>query len=173
MNAALKLDADTWIISDTHFGHANIIKYCGRPYDHNKIMLREWSELINPRDTVLHLGDVTIWHTRHVFWANMVKELPGKKFLIMGNHDQQWTPKQWRTIAGFTVTEPFIFNGLYFSHEPGMPSPRWDVNIHGHTHNHTPFRRYEKLQAIYYNVSIEGMDYKPVKLGQILDELGT
>ena len=177
MNPALKLTRDTWIISDTHFGHTNIIKYFNRPYAHNTIMLNNWRELIRPSDTVLHLGDVTIWHRTHTTWANTVAKLPGKKFLILGNHDEQWTPKQWRTLAGFTVTDPFVYNNvnhkIFFSHMPAAPSPRWDINIHGHTHNHTPFRRYEKMQTTYYNASIEGMDYKPVRLGEILDELAS
>ena len=179
MNPALKLTRDTWIISDTHFGHTNIIKYCNRPYAHNTIMLNNWRERIKPSDTVLHLGDVTIWHRTHTTWANTVAKLPGKKFLILGNHDEQWTPKQWRTIADFLVTEPFVWTPenwqarILFSHEPGMPSGKWEYNVHGHTHNHKPFRRYERLQTTYYNVSIEGMDYKPVRLGEILDELAS
>jgi calcineurin-like phosphoesterase family protein len=169
----LRLNRDTWIISDTHFGHANIIKYCGRPWTHNTIMLKSWRKLIAPQDYVLHLGDVTIWHTKHVHWAQTVSTLPGKKFLILGNHDEQWTAQQWRTIAGFTVTDPFIDDRIIYSHVPATPSPSWDANVHGHSHNHTPFRRYNKLQTTYYNVSVEATNYKPIRLGEILDELAS
>lgn len=172
MHPDLILNRNTWIISDTHFGHANIIKYCDRPYDHNSRMLNAWDRLIKPSDYVLHLGDVTIWHRSHVTWAERVKKLPGKKFLILGNHDEQWTPKQWRTIAGMQVTDPFVWNDILFSHEPGFPSGKWIYNVHGHTHTHKPFRVYSRLQSTYYNASIEGMNYSPVRLGEILDELG-
>ena len=170
MHPDLKLTRNTWIISDTHFGHTNIIKYCKRPFNHN-MMMRAWEDMIRPDEYVLHLGDVSIWHSKHAYWASVTRALPGKKFLILGNHDGQWNDKQWRSIAGFTVTPPFIHDRILFTHEPAAPSGQWDTNIHGHTHNHSPFRRYEKLQATYYNVSIEGMDYKPVRLGEILDEL--
>lgn len=179
MHPALNLTRDTWIISDTHFGHANIIKYCNRPYNHNTLMLDAWRSIVKPDEYVLHLGDVTIWHTRHAYWAEQVKHLPGKKFLILGNHDEQWSVRQWRNIGGFTVTDPFVWTPdnwqarILFSHEPGMPSGKWEYNIHGHTHNHKPFGAYERLQSTYYNVSIEGMDYKPVRVGEILDELAS
>ena len=169
----LELDVNTWIISDTHFGHKNIVKYCGRPSNHNSIMLKAWHRLVDRNDFVLHLGDVTVWHTRHVFWAQQMKNLPGIKFLIKGNHDEQWSNQQWLNLAGFTVTDPFIDGGILYSHIPASPSPQWDINIHGHSHNHTPFRRYHKLQTTYYNVSVEAMSYKPVRLGTILDELAT
>lgn len=178
MHPDLQLNEHTWIISDTHFGHSNIIRYCDRPYNHNSIMLKHWEANVQPNDSILHLGDVTIWHRRHVYWARMVKELPGKKFLILGNHDEQWTEKQWKSRAGFTVTEPFVWTpknwatgGIFFSHEPAAPSGQWEYNVHGHSHIHAPFRTYSKLQTTYYNVSVEAMDYKPVRLGSILDEL--
>jgi calcineurin-like phosphoesterase family protein len=140
-------------------------------------MLVAWEGMIKPSDYVLHLGDVSIWHRSHVRWAEVTKNLPGKKFLILGNHDGQWTEKQWRTVAGFTVTPPFVWTptnwqaSIYFSHEAAAPSGKWEYNVHGHSHNHAPFRRYEKMQTTYYNVSIEGFDYAPIKLGEILNEL--
>jgi calcineurin-like phosphoesterase family protein len=47
--------------SDTHFGHANIIKYCGRPFasveEMNRELIARWNAVVGPRDTVYHLGD--------------------------------------------------------------------------------------------------------------------
>jgi calcineurin-like phosphoesterase family protein len=146
--------------------------------NHNMMMRAAWEDMIRPSDHVLHLGDVTVWYKTHAAWAHTVKKLPGKKFLIQGNHDGQWSWSEWRAY-GFTIVDPFIYTPenwqgkIAFSHEPLTPSARWDYNIHGHTHNHSPYRRYEKLQSTYYNVSIEGMDYKPVRLGEILDELAS
>lgn len=176
MHPELELNEHTWIISDTHFGHTNIIRYCDRPYNHDSVMLKHWEANVQPNDYILHLGDVTIWHKYHAYWARQMKELPGKKFLIIGNHDEQWTIKQWKSRAGFTVCEPFVHNFYHeftalFSHEAAAPSAQWDVNIHGHSHNHAPFRMYSKLQTLYYNVSVEATDYKPVRLGAILNEI--
>src|SRR4051812_20693645 len=47
-----------WVISDTHWFHNNIVKYCDRDMAHNEIMLRRWNETVNPGDPVLHLGDL-------------------------------------------------------------------------------------------------------------------
>jgi calcineurin-like phosphoesterase family protein len=141
--------------------------------NHNSIMLKAWREMVGPNDYVLHLGDVTVWHTKHVHWAQTVKTLPGLKFLIMGNHDEQWSVKQWLNLAGFCVTPPFIDERILYSHEPAAPSAQWDANIHGHSHIHTPLRMYSKLQTTYYNVSVEATDYMPVRLGTILDELAS
>lgn len=177
MHPDLILNDNTWIISDTHFGHANIIKYCGRPYNHNQLMVDAWEQMIRPNDYVLHLGDVSIWHRSHVQWAQRTKNLPGKKFLILGNHDGQWTEIQWRTVAGFTVTPPFIWTpdnwqaSILFTHEASAPAGTWEFNVHGHSHTHAPFGRYERLQATYYNLAVEGTSYKPIRLGEILNEL--
>ena len=46
-----------WFTADTHFGHANIIRYCGRPFEtkeeHDQVLID------NPTDLVLVVGDVT------------------------------------------------------------------------------------------------------------------
>ena len=66
-----KLDAiteDTFIISDTHFGHRNILEFepCrltqmridGYEADeHDQWMVDNWNATVKPEDTVLHLGD--------------------------------------------------------------------------------------------------------------------
>src|SRR5688572_21270703 len=84
--------AEIWVISDTHFNHENIIKYCGRPFKDaksmNECMVERWNETVKPQDKVYHLGDVYMgggFDREHTL--NLLCNLNGKKRLILGNHD--------------------------------------------------------------------------------------
>lgn len=84
----------TWITSDLHFGHANIIKFCPktrghfRDVDHmNKTMIRQWNESVQSEDTVYILGDVAF--TNPDAAAQILNSLNGTKILIEGNHDSK------------------------------------------------------------------------------------
>ena len=78
-----------FIISDTHFNHANIIKYCNRPFKDTKemyeAMIKNWNETASNNDIVIHLGDFGLGNKEYI--ASIIKRLNGKKILIMGNHD--------------------------------------------------------------------------------------
>jgi len=62
------INENTWIISDTHFGHANILSFepCrltqmridGYEADeHDQWIIDNWNTVVQPGSTVLHLGD--------------------------------------------------------------------------------------------------------------------
>ena len=87
MNTSVPLSNDLWLISDTHFGHKNIITYQDRPETHESIMLAEWIRHVADDDPILHLGDV--WFKTNNDWADILSRMPGKKYLILGNHDRQ------------------------------------------------------------------------------------
>ena len=74
--------------SDHHFSHANVIKYCKRPYQNieemNQDMVRLWNETVAPTDTVYYLGDFSLWKLAPAKYLPM---LNGEKHLIAGNHD--------------------------------------------------------------------------------------
>ena len=86
-----------FIISDTHFGHENIIKYCNRPFssveEMDEKMIKNWNETVSNNDVVLHLGDFGLGKKEYI--ASIVKRLNGKKILIMGNHDN-WSEQTRR-----------------------------------------------------------------------------
>jgi len=44
---------DTWIISDTHFGHRNIVEYQDRPENHDEIMIRRWAASVGEDDVLM------------------------------------------------------------------------------------------------------------------------
>jgi len=100
-----------WFISDTHFGHGNIIKYCTRPFqtadEMDAYIMKQWQELIKPGDTVYHLGDVAMYvrgdtaaHVERREWLR--QELTGNIKLIQGNHDRVssgWLQKYLRITS--------------------------------------------------------------------------
>lgn len=97
--------AKTWIVSDTHFGHENIVGYCHRPLDHDQVMIAEWRAHIPDDATVLHLGDL-VYTGNARFKHITAKELTGqRKLLIKGNHDHQRF--SFYKACGFSIVSPF------------------------------------------------------------------
>ena len=85
----------TWITSDLHFGHTNIMKFCPQSrarykndVDYmNEEMVREWNATIAPEDTVYILGDVAFLPAAKA--VSIMRRLNGKKILVEGNHDRK------------------------------------------------------------------------------------
>ena len=81
----------TFVTSDLHLGHSNILKYnpATRQYTDvahmNSELLRVWNETVQPNDTVYILGDVAFMKPNDA--ANLIQQLNGNKILIKGNHD--------------------------------------------------------------------------------------
>lgn len=76
-------------IADTHFGHANIIAFDGRPFESVEHMeeelVRRWNSVVKKQDTVYVLGDFC-WSKEHE-WLRILERLKGHIVLIRGNHD--------------------------------------------------------------------------------------
>ena len=169
MNINLEwLTEDTWIIADTHFLHKNIIEYADRPIEHLELMLINWSEMIAPEDTVLHLGDVALGHKRDI--ALLKEFLPGIKYLQNGNHDSR---KKLRKLMGFTTfkRDQMLFKKfgkylLIFSHVPLFKIKHpFTYNLHGHIHN------LKSRTDNHINMCVEVRGYAPWRLGSILEEI--
>lgn len=171
----LRVNNKLWCISDTHFGHKNIVKYCQRPESHEVMMLSHWIELVGEHDQLLHFGDVFLGKQGSPKrWARVISRLPGEKFLMWGNHDHE-SLRTYEELAGFTIVPEFIHNGVFFSHRPASveyppPHDDWHTNIHGHVHNNEYNQKHDGTYfegKNYINISIEVMDFKPRQLGGI------
>ena len=75
--------------ADPHFGHANIIKYCQRPFanveEMDRVLTERWNAKIGSDDDVWILGDLTMRSGATAL--NYLRQLNGHKHLILGNHD--------------------------------------------------------------------------------------
>lgn len=133
-----------WIITDTHLGHDNMVKYCARPENHSELILENLKKNIAAYDILIHLGDICIgrdeeWHAK-LFEALPFKGTYVKKILLRGNHDKK--SDTWYLEHGWDIVAEKIEN-IYFgkrvmlSHTPA-PRGEYDINLHGHFHNSLP-----------------------------------
>ena len=51
-----------YFTADTHFGHENVIRFCGRPYttaaEMDEALIENWNSRVKGNDTVFILGDL-------------------------------------------------------------------------------------------------------------------
>jgi len=182
--------------SDLHFGHANIIRYCDRPFndvDHmNDMLVNEWNSVIQDHDNhIFILGDFA-WGDK-ADWERYLNRLHGMKYLVFGNHDRYGCIpffKFQRVFEGFAeiyVHEEGGGQAITACHYPMLSwnhSHKGSWNLFGHWHSGTVRKRegddddvalyvkseeqaYNKLRPTQYDVGVDGNGYRPVSYFQI------
>jgi len=163
-----------YVISDTHFGHKSIIKYCDRPKYHEELIVANWRKKVKKNDVILHLGDLMMGGDDYFyhFKSEIAPKLTGKKYIVLGNHDKR---KYDYDELGFEVIKPFKINyrqhEVSFDHYPKLfkseDEPK--IHVHGHIHNHE-YSRGEKTRWGNINVSVEVINYKPRNVARLLNK---
>lgn len=153
-----------FVISDTHFGHAKIIKpeLSYRPFqsieEHDRELVARWNSVVKKKDTVWHLGDVFFDRKS----AGILGELNGIKKLVLGNHDTY--PVELYLTHFRHVFGSAELKGCILTHVPVHPMQfaRSRVNIHGHLH--------DKVieDDRYINVCAERTGYAPVLFDELI-----
>jgi calcineurin-like phosphoesterase family protein len=137
----------TYVTSDLHFGHTNIMKFCPVTRARfnndvsymNEAMVEEWNAKVQPGDLVYILGDVAFMPAAKA--ASYMNRLNGDKILIEGNHDR-------KTLNDPVFRKCFVevhkyLHITYDKHFITMfhyPIAEWDqmhrgaLHFHGHLH---------------------------------------
>lgn len=167
--------ADIWVISDTHFSHANIIKYCNRPFEGtqqmDEAMIQNWNKVVKPQDKVYHLGDVYM-NAKADYISYIFSRLNGHKRLILGNHDNGQDQVLHKSFEKIDVWRMFPAMGLLLTHVPVHESAlaktgRHDqpdyqlLNVHGHIHDRP------SPKGPYKCVCVEQINYTPVNIEEL------
>ena len=91
---------NTYFTADPHFHHANIIKYCGRPFkdikEHDEMLIVNWNSVVMPGDVIYIVGDFGFGDLEKI-----LKRLNGTKILVIGSHDKDTLkyPKHFAKIS--------------------------------------------------------------------------
>ncbi|MBY3333775.1 phosphoesterase [Rhizobium laguerreae] len=156
---------DVWFISDTHFGHNNIITYCRPQFlsveEMEEYIITKWNEVVGPQDLVYHLGDFA-WKTSD---AKRVRPLlNGTIRLIVGNHDDIPSLVEAGLFQRIYLWKQFRYEGFTASHIP----MRFDQlrhstkNLHGHVHGNL-----EGLEHFHRDMSVESIGFAPVHFDEV------
>lgn len=106
-NIINKINRDTFVISDHHFGHKNINKF--EPIrlkraeelgyiDTEKMMIDRWNSVVGKNDTVLYLGDFAFSGVE-----KHLSKLNGNIIFIYGNHDKGNLSTEFIGVKGLHI----------------------------------------------------------------------
>lgn len=170
--------------SDTHFGHANIIRLCNRPFkdveDMTEELIKRWNSVVSEGDTVFHLGDFAFGGS--TLWNSVVSRLNGQIYLIYGNHDRKnlragylnkfvdVLPQMQIEVEGRSVYlnhYPFLCYGGSWRNEKDAV---WQLFGHVHsgpTSSGLDCDRLGNLFPYQYDVGVDNNNYTPVSWEQV------
>ena len=162
----------TYLITDSHFGHSNIKKYCDRPESFEELIFEDLSDLsaawkrIDDDVQLVHLGDVAMGKEPET-WLQRYRDAT-KRFrtvLIIGNHDKK--TKTYYKKYFDEVLDNMIVQDVYLSHYgvDVIPEPA-RMQVYGHHHN-SPLPEREKAWKNSFQLSLEREYYKTVELDEV------
>ena len=167
-----------YYISDLHFGHKKCIEFDSRPFssveEMDAAIIQNWNSKVSDEDDVYILGDFCYRNAYDPTWY--LKQLKGKKHLIVGNHDRNlW--KNQRACAMFESIDQILMikdgnQNVVLCH---YPLAEWDmerygtIHIYGHIHVDTgpTFEYMQNKNA--YNAGCMINGYYPVQVSELIE----
>ncbi|MCX7665352.1 MAG: metallophosphoesterase [Gemmataceae bacterium] len=183
----------TWFTADLHLGHANIIRFCQRPFlspeemalhqnnpkgnlrisaatlaRHDEILLASINESVQEHDTLWILGDFC-WGGIEAAKKYRSRILCKNVHLVWGNHDPLGIAECFQRVHDqilITVQGQDIFLNHY-------PMRSWHRSFHGawHLYGHVHGRLSQEDQAqpwlLVKDVGIDNCQYRPISFEEI------
>jgi len=162
-----------FFISDTHFGHKNILKHADRPFadihEHDAKLMRTWNETIGPSDDVYHLGDFMFYGKPE----DLIPHLNGRIHLIFGNHDKRLRKAKYADLFASTHDYLELKVGVKGEHQLVVlchyPIESWNKrhygswHLHGHCHGSLPSPAWQRR----VDMGVDVWNYRPVPYAEV------
>ena len=147
-----------YFTADFHINHANIIRFCKRPFkdigEMKEKIISNWNNLVKQEDIVFHIGDFAMNNTNK---EEIISRLNGQVILIKGNHDRGDL---------FKIQDLMFMLGdeqLHLVHIP--EEAQADYNLVGHTHEKWKTKKIGDHFCI--NVGVDVNNFTPVSEEEI------
>lgn len=190
----MRLMPNTFFTSDTHFGHANIIRYSKRPVlqegdlddkggwinrkiaqerneEMDEIMIKRWNEKIERNDTVYHLGDFSFARKPEDV-KKYFNRLNGNISLIYGNHDKKHLLRHVRfnwmehyKVVTFNDTRIILFHYRIDGVWDHAHHGAW--HLYGHSHGALPTR----LDIMAFDIGVDCHDFYPLSFEEVAEKM--
>ncbi len=182
-----------WFTADTHFGHANIIRYCKRPQfqcgdevlsddgtlqwvndrvrderlkEHDEFLISNWNNYVKAGDVVYHAGDFGFGKSLEEL-LHYFERLNGSIHLIYGNHDRvklmNGIPFAWQGERKSIVVQK---QRIIIDHYAGKV---WDGShsgswqLFGHSHGNLE----DDSTLLSLDIGVDCHNYHPVSFEEI------
>lgn len=168
-----------WYTADLHFGHENVIQFDGRPFKNademDQTLIDNWNRTVSEEDDIFIIGDFCYRPQKSPDWY--LKQLKGKKHLILGNHDG-YLLKIPEAVKHFESIDKMLFlmeerERICLCHFPlaewnGFYKGAW--HIYGHIHNkRDDTYAFMKTRKKALNAGCMLNHYSPASFGQLIE----
>lgn len=179
-----------FVVSDLHFMHDNVIKFCNRdvtPEEHDEMIIREFNSVVSEDDIVINLGDIAYGMHNYRYpketLKNLYSRLNGSHILVRGNHDEE-TDEFYRRELGFLSVHEYLQIGTnFFCHYPATED-KWTTKkqremneifnksgctrlYHGHIHNKVVDDEFLRNTFTHINCCVDANNFKPVFIKEL------
>lgn len=194
-----------FLTADLHLNHANIIKEEFGPHrrtqfasiqEMNDTIINNWKRKISDTDTVYILGDFALGNPSVA--AELISSLPGRKYLLMGNHDVPKIKKKKRSVTAPQDLEHFkypidLFEEVYpasenvnlqydkftfvMNHYPPhlsveTPIPKHHIYLHAHSHSPQTYNMANMaLHIPVYDVGVDANGFSPISVDELYERM--
>lgn len=149
--------------ADEHYYHANIIKYCNRPFtsvvEMNEILIQNHNEVVKKGDIVIHAGDFSLAGKAKT--EEIIRRLNGVHIFIKGDHDR-WLPPRTTQIWQKKIDNHYIV----VCHYALRVWPRSHYgSYHLFAHSHGTLKPIGKS----WDIGVDNNNFYPLSLDQIIE----
>lgn len=175
-----------YFISDLHLFHKNVINFDNRPFksvqDMNDSLVKNWNDKITDDAIIFYMGDLSFQSFNKT--KEVISELKGKKYFIIGNHDNYSDIKKMdKFIDIYDYVDLYVKDEtpidnlgtqqlLCLSHYAILQWNRKHHNsfhLHGHSHQqlskNPDYDWYYK--GLVLDVSCNGINYTPISYNEV------
>lgn len=158
---------NTWFTADTHFGHANIIKYCNRPFansvEMDKALIANWNARVGKNDLIYHVGDFCFQDFDRYF-----NQLNGLKIFVKGNHDRNAWQNRDRFYSHSDSYREICVNGqditlCHYAMRVWNKSHYGSWNLYGHSHGSLP----DDPHARAIDIGVDCHNFAPISFDEV------